>query len=93
VTMYADLDRLERTRPRCSVCGKVQYVTMERAMFKAVFLVASGAARRRLLPFFEHGTWHLKSKNGHTKKTPAWREKRRRARRARYAREKAREEQ
>jgi hypothetical protein len=92
MTMFADLDRLERTRPRCSACGKVQYVTMERAMFRAVFLVASGVARRRLVPFFEHGTWHLKSKN-HSSKTPAWREKRRRMRRARYAREKAREEQ
>lgn len=88
--MYADLDRLERTRPRCSVCGKVQYVTRERAMFRAVFLVASGVARRRLIPFFEHGTWHLKSKNRKSK-TPAWCEKRRRARLARYAREKAQE--
>lgn len=92
MTMYADLDRLDRTRPRCSVCGKVQYVTRERAMFRAVFLVASGIAARRLVPWFEHGTWHLASKN-HSSRTPAWRAKRRRARQARYAREKAREEQ
>ena len=76
--MFADLDRLERTRPRCSVCDKVQYPTRERAMFKAVFLAASGQAKRRLSAFHEHGSWHLTSKNRRAK-TPAWRAKRARA--------------
>lgn len=82
--MYADLDRLERTRPRCSECGKVQYVTSERAMHRAVFLAASGIAARRLVPFFEHGTWHLTSKN-RGRYTEARRERRRVCKRRRRA--------
>lgn len=89
--MYADLERLERTRPRCSECGKVQYVTRERAMFKAVFLAASGRAHRLLEPFFEHGTWHLGSKNCKSR-TPAYRAKRRRMEKRRRERDRAQEE-
>ena len=90
--MYADLDRLERTRPRCDVCGKVQYVSRERAMFKAVFLAASGRASRLLVPFHEHGSWHLGRKNTKSR-TPAYRAKRRRMEKRRRERDRAREEQ
>lgn len=90
MTMFADLDRLERTRPRCSECGKVQYVTSERAMHTAVFLAASGIANRRLVPFFQHGTWHLTSKN-RSRHTEA-RRKRRRASKSRRRAEKRREQ-
>lgn len=68
------------TCPRAN-CHRLVFPTLERAMFRACLYSAS--LGKRIVPFFEHGRWHLATLRKKKRQGPLARARQQRARRQR----------